>query len=301
MSNFVPNKVFLRGVLLHYFNMKKKAAESHRILVEMYGEHALAERTCQKWFARFKSGHFDLEDEERVGAPPKFEDAELEELLDQDPAQTQEELAKTLGVDHSTISKRLKANKKTKKMTSKTALAILSQGTEEMEIVITVDVLRRAGIDVVVGGLTALEPTRCSRNVVIVPDKNLQDVAKNEFDIVILPGGLGGSNAMSLSSLVGQILHEQNEKGKLIAAICAAPTALQAHKVGFGKTITSYPGVKEQLEKDYKYVDDLVVQDGQLITSRGPGTAFQFALKIVENLVGIEKAKEIAKGLLLEY
>lgn len=109
MSIFLPSKVFLRGVLLHYYNMKKKAAESHRILVEVYAEHALAERTCQKWFERFKSGNFDLEDEERAGAPPKLEDAELEELLDQDAAQTQEELAKTLGVDQSTISRRLTA------------------------------------------------------------------------------------------------------------------------------------------------------------------------------------------------
>ena len=91
MSSFVPNKVFLRGVLLHYFNMKKKAVESHRILVEVYGDHALAERTCQKWFARFKSGNFDLEDEERPGQPKKFEDEELEALLDEDPSQTQEE------------------------------------------------------------------------------------------------------------------------------------------------------------------------------------------------------------------
>ena len=65
MSNFVPENVFLRGVLLHYFNMKKTAAESHRILVEVYAEHALAERTCQKWFARFKSSDFGLEDVER--------------------------------------------------------------------------------------------------------------------------------------------------------------------------------------------------------------------------------------------
>lgn len=109
MSSFVPNKVFLRGVLLHYFNMKKKAAESHRILVEVYGDHALAERTCQKWFARFKSGNFDLEDEERPGQPKKFEDEELEALLDEDPSQTQEELANTLGVAQQTISDRLKA------------------------------------------------------------------------------------------------------------------------------------------------------------------------------------------------
>ena len=72
MSNFVPEKVFLRGDLLHYFNMKKTAAKSHRILVKVCGEHALAERTCQKWFARFKSGDFGLEDEERPGQPKSF-------------------------------------------------------------------------------------------------------------------------------------------------------------------------------------------------------------------------------------
>ena len=78
MSNFLPEKLFLRGVLLHYFKIKKTAAESHRILVELYSEHALAERTCQKCFARFKSGDFGLEDEERPGQPKKFENEELE-------------------------------------------------------------------------------------------------------------------------------------------------------------------------------------------------------------------------------
>ena len=92
MSNFLPENVLLQGVLLHYFNMKKIAAESHRILVEVYGEHALAERTCQKWFARFKSGDFGLEDEERPGQRKNFVDEELEALLDEDCCQTQEEL-----------------------------------------------------------------------------------------------------------------------------------------------------------------------------------------------------------------
>ena len=109
MSNFVPEQVFLRGVLLHYFNMKKTAAESHRILVEVCAEHALAERTCQKWFARLKSGDFGLEDEERPGQPKKFEDEQLEALLDEDCCQTQEELVESLGVTQAAISKRLKA------------------------------------------------------------------------------------------------------------------------------------------------------------------------------------------------
>ena len=109
MSNFVPEKVFLWGVLLHYFNMKKTAAKSHRFLVEVYGEHALAGRTCQKCFARFKRGDFGLEDEERPRQPKKFEDKELEELLDEDCCQTQEELAESLGVTQTAISKGLKA------------------------------------------------------------------------------------------------------------------------------------------------------------------------------------------------
>lgn len=106
MSIFVPEKVFLRGVLLHYFNMKKTAAESHRILVDVYGEHALAERSCQKWFSRFKSGDFCLEDQERPGQPKKFADEQLDALLEEDCTQTQEELAESLGVSQQSISSR---------------------------------------------------------------------------------------------------------------------------------------------------------------------------------------------------
>ena len=91
-------------------SMKKTAAENHRILVEVYDEHALAERTCQKWFTRFKSGDFGLEDEERPGQPKKLEDEELEALLDEDCCQTQEELAESFGVTQAAISKRLKVD-----------------------------------------------------------------------------------------------------------------------------------------------------------------------------------------------
>ena len=99
----------MRGVLLHYFNMKKTAAESHCILVEVYDEHALAKWTCQKWFARFKSGDFGLENEECPVQPKMLQDEELEVLLDEDCCQTQEELAESLGVTQAAISKRLKA------------------------------------------------------------------------------------------------------------------------------------------------------------------------------------------------
>jgi len=154
-------------------------------------------------------------------------------------------------------------------------------------------------VNVTVAGLLNTESTKCSRDVVVVPDRSLADVAKDSFDAVVLPGGLGGSEALAKSSVVGEILRNHESGGKLIAAICAAPTALLAHKIGLGKSITSYPSVKDKLVADYKYVDDqIVVQDGQLITSRGPATAFAFALKIAENLVGAEKADTVSKGCL---
>lgn len=105
---------------------------------------------------------------------------------------------------------------------------------------------------------------------------------------------------MATSTLVGDLLRAQESSGRFIAAICAAPTALLAHRIGLGKSITSYPSVKDQLASDYNYVDNQnVVQDGQLVTSRGPGTAFAFALKIVEVLVGADAAGKVSSGLLI--
>lgn len=104
MSGFVLSKQHLREVLIFCFNGKKSAAEAYRMLVEVYGESV----PTDKWFRRFKSGDFSVEDKERPGQPKKFEDEELEDLLDQDPCQTQAELAESLGVTQQTISFRLK-------------------------------------------------------------------------------------------------------------------------------------------------------------------------------------------------
>lgn len=183
---------------------------------------------------------------------------------------------------------------------SKTALVILAPGSEEMEFVIAADVLRRAGVKVTVAGLAGVDAVKCSRDVCIVPDTSL-DIAKGGlYDAIVLPGGLGGSQAMCESAELGALLKEQEAAGRIVAAICAAPTALLAHGIFSGKNLTSYPLVKNQLVDTYKYVDDQkVVQDGNLITSRGPGTAFDFGLKLAEVLAGADKAKEVAKGMLL--
>lgn len=109
MSNFVPEKDVLRGSLITFFHLKKTAAESYRLLVEAYGEHALTQKTCERWFKRFKSGDFDIKDKERPGQPKKFENADLQALLDKDSTQTLKQLAKALNVTQSTISERLHA------------------------------------------------------------------------------------------------------------------------------------------------------------------------------------------------
>ncbi|XP_055614950.1 protein dj-1beta [Toxorhynchites rutilus septentrionalis] len=181
---------------------------------------------------------------------------------------------------------------------AKNLLMLLPHGAEEMEFVICVDVLRRCGVNVTVAGLGGTT-IKCSRDVVINADTTLDDAVKNDFDAIALPGGLGGSKAMSESSKLGEVLKLYESKGKLIAAICAAPTVLLTHSIALGKSLTSYPSFKEQLSSQYKYVEDkTVVVDGNLVTSRGPGTAFDFALKLGEILVGLDKTKQVASGML---
>ena len=109
MSSFVPNKHHLRELLIYFFNLKKSAAEAHRLLLEAYGEAALSERSCQEWFQKFKNGEFDVKDKERSGRPKVYEDMELEVLLEEDSSQTQKELALTLQVTQQAISHRLKS------------------------------------------------------------------------------------------------------------------------------------------------------------------------------------------------
>ncbi|KAK9507031.1 hypothetical protein O3M35_008862 [Rhynocoris fuscipes] len=185
-------------------------------------------------------------------------------------------------------------------MSTKSALVLVAEGSEEMECVITVDVLRRGGINVTLAGLDSNNPTKCSRDVVVVPDKSVDEAMKSgPYDAIVLPGGLAGSKAFSASTSLGKILQEQEKSGKIVAAICAAPTAFKSHGIGLGKSLTCYPGLEKELLSSYKFSENKVVVDGNLITSRGPGTAFDFALTLVEELVGKEKSSSVRKGLLL--
>lgn len=178
-------------------------------------------------------------------------------------------------------------------MTDKpTALVLLAGGAEEMEAVISIDVLRRGGIDVTVAGIEGKAPVQCSRGVVITPDVGIEEV-DGEFDVLVLPGGAEGAQRLAKSEEVGARLRAQEQSGRLVAAICAAPVALRAHKVFEGRRLTSHPSVQSMLEEWGEYSEHPVEADGNLITSRGPGTAFPFALRIVGALTNAERMAEV--------
>jgi protein DJ-1 len=173
-----------------------------------------------------------------------------------------------------------------------TALVLLAQGAEEMEAVISIDVLRRGGIEVTVAGLDGNEPIRCSRGVVITPDVGLESVA-GDFDVVVLPGGAEGAQRLAQAVKVGEILRRQEKTGRWVAAICAAPIALRAHGVFQHRQLTSHPSVKDVIQDWGEYSEHSVVADGNLITSRGPGTAFAFALRIVGTLTDAQRMVQV--------
>jgi protein DJ-1 len=143
----------------------------------------------------------------------------------------------------------------------------------------------------------------CSRGVKIVPDLRLPDLAGGkaleEYDAIVVPGGAKGAEIISANEDVTKLLAAFYGKGKIVACICAGTLAAKAAGIGQDSAITSHPSVKAQLEKDYNYKEDRVVISENLITSRGPGTAFGFALAIVEALVGVEKRKEIEEPMIL--
>ncbi|XP_076800543.1 protein/nucleic acid deglycase DJ-1-like isoform X2 [Clavelina lepadiformis] len=155
-------------------------------------------------------------------------------------------------------------------------------------------------ISVTVAGLTSAGTVTCSRQVKIVPDADLATAIQNgPYDAIVMPGGLQGANALAKAQSVKEILLEQDKANRVIGAICAAPIALKAHGIGFGKNITSYPSLKERME-GYAYGEACVVKDGNLITSRGPGTAFEFALSLVDAVCGKEIRDRVATPMLLE-
>lgn len=174
-------------------------------------------------------------------------------------------------------------------------LVPLTQGCEEIEAVTIIDILRRAGIEVVSAGLDA-QAVRASRGTVLIPDTVLDTALKQSYDMLVLPGGQPGSNNLKADVRIIQLLQDMARQGRYVAAICAAPAVLATAGLLDGKRATSFPGVLDAFPQ-VQQQGGAVVEDGKLITSRGPGTAIDFALILVERLLGVAKRDEVESGL----
>ncbi|MDP1853302.1 MAG: DJ-1/PfpI family protein [Candidatus Omnitrophota bacterium] len=178
----------------------------------------------------------------------------------------------------------------------KKALIILADGFEEIEAITAIDILRRAQIEVIVAGLSNRE-TRGSHGIKVSTDI-LLDELKEETSALILPGGSPGAENLAKSPKVASLINKMFKSGKIIGAICAAPAlVLEPAGVLKGKKATCFPGMEKLFSREIKFTQEEVVRDGNIITSRGPGTALAFALKIVEVLLDKDTAQTLKEKL----
>ena len=176
-------------------------------------------------------------------------------------------------------------------------LVPLADGVEEMEAVILIDVLRRAGWNVVAAGLDD-GPITASRRVRLLADQPWSAVNPLDFDVLAIPGGAGGVARLSIDGRVLAATREFARAGKWIAAVCAGPLVLQAAGLLAGRRVTCSPAVAEKLTATPRLPERVVV-DGKLVTSQGPGTSFEFALALVKLIEGPEKAAAVAAGMVV--
>jgi 4-methyl-5(b-hydroxyethyl)-thiazole monophosphate biosynthesis len=181
---------------------------------------------------------------------------------------------------------------------AKKVLVPIADGCEEIEAVCLIDTLRRAALEVTVASVDKLQVT-ASRGVKLVADALIADCKSQSYDCIALPGGMPGAEHLRDCAELIAMLKKQKTAGRLYAAICASPVvALQPHGLLDGVRATCFPSVRGKLNPSLA-CDDRVVVDGNCVTSQGPGTAIEFALKLVELLLGPQKAGEIAGPMLV--
>ena len=181
---------------------------------------------------------------------------------------------------------------------AKKVLVALAQGFEELEAVAVIDVLRRGGVEVTAVGVDSLQ-VKSSRKITFWADKQLKDCG-DDFDAIVLPGGMPCSANLAASKDLNALLKKFNNEKKMIAAICATP-ALVLAPLGIlnDKSATCYPGDHKAFNKTTVYKEDTVVVDDNIITSRGPATALEFGLAILEKLTDKNIADKIKKAMLV--
>lgn len=176
------------------------------------------------------------------------------------------------------------------------AVIVFAEGFEEIEAVTPADILRRAGVKVELVGLEAIEVTG-AHGITFKMDRVLADV--EDADAVILPGGLPGAENLAASERLAKVLKTQLESGRLVSAICASPgLVLGLRGILKGRCATCYPGFESNFGPEATHVDETVVKDGNVLTSRGPGTAFAFGIALARELAGATVADQLASDML---
>jgi 4-methyl-5(b-hydroxyethyl)-thiazole monophosphate biosynthesis len=178
----------------------------------------------------------------------------------------------------------------------KKVLVALAPGFEEIETITVVDILRRAGARVVLAS-TEEGPIEGSRGVSVLPDTLIDQIDGKDFDLIVLPGGQPGTSNLQKNEKLKAIIQNMHQSDKQVAAICAAPVVLRSAGILKDVVVTSHPSVKDQLN-DIEYSEERVVVDGNIVTSRSPGTALEFALKLVEILFGRDRMDTVNQGVM---
>lgn len=176
-------------------------------------------------------------------------------------------------------------------------LVPLAQGCEELEAITLTDLMVRAGFTVTTAGLDD-SPVKASRGMTLVPDTDLDTALTQSYDLIVLPGGLPGADHLASDQRLCQRLRDMVAENKFVAAICAAPKALAQAGILSGRRATAFPGTLEKLEQhDITISHDAIVRDGNILTSRGPGTAMDFALTLIELLSDRPTRDRVEAGL----
>lgn len=176
-------------------------------------------------------------------------------------------------------------------------LVPLAEGFEELEAITVTDLLARAGIEVVTAGLKP-GPVRASRGTTVVPNTDLDSALEQDYDMIVLPGGQPGANNLQADPRVLSTIRKMSDTGKIVAAICAAPKALAEAGVLDNKNATCFPGsIDTKKYPSINVTNDSIVSDDNIVTSRGPGTAMDFALNLIERLSGTKIRDQVEAGL----
>ncbi|WP_373898626.1 DJ-1 family glyoxalase III [Haloimpatiens sp. FM7315] len=182
----------------------------------------------------------------------------------------------------------------------KKAIVLLARGFEEVEALTVVDVLRRGGVNCVTLSINEDKEVLGTHSILIKANNTLENTEVDKYDALIIPGGMPGAINLRDDEKVIELVKKFQKENKILAAICAGPIVFSKAGILDGVKVTSYPGFEKELSKS-KYAEDIVVQDENIITSRGPATAMYFSFKILENLAEDTVVESLKKDMLVRF